>query len=80
MNSSEAMQDKYENVMLLTNEQDINNCDGTRNTTKKVGHCEAPIDITISIANEKLATHPKFAPGETYYLTSKLILYEETVA
>lgn len=74
------MQDKYENVMFLTEEEDINNCDGTRNTTEKVGQCEVSIDIVISITDLTLATAQKYVPGETYYLTSKLILYKETVA
>ena len=74
VNSSEAVQDKYENVMFLTEEEDMNNCNGTTNTTKKFAECLGAIDIIIDITDHKLATKLSFEPGETYYLTSKLVI------
>ena len=74
VNSSEAVQDKYENVMFLTEEEDVNNCNGTINTTKKFAECLGAIDIIIDITDHKLATKLSFEPGETYYLTSKLVI------
>ena len=69
------MQDKYENIVRLTEEQYLNDCNvtGFSNSSKKVGECIASLlRITVIITDHAgLEGRMSFKPGKTYFFTSK---------
>ncbi|XP_065894750.1 mucin-22-like isoform X2 [Dysidea avara] len=69
--SSEQPQDHYENVVLLTNLDHLNNCSFPGNTDN-LGVCFASgVDITIAVTNSPSSTLlSSFEAGQQFYLTS----------
>ena len=67
------MVDKHENIVILTEVDQLNNCNGNT-TSKKVGEClGALFDVAIQVSDTLgLTNRLKFQPGNIYYFTSKL--------
>jgi len=76
VNSSEAMIDQYENVIVLNEEEQLNNCSVGTGVSFTSGKCLASgFNVTVLITDSPaLSQIPRFLPGEVYYFTSKLIM------
>ena len=69
----EADEDLIENVVLLENEEQLDNCDSGTKPSRSLGECAASgFDNMVHVTDSPtLATQPSFAEGEVYYFTSK---------
>ena len=81
INSSEATIDKYENIVFLTEVDQLNNCNGNA-TIQKVGEClGAFYDVVVPVTNAlALVNRPQFQTGGIYYFTSKLTVLVQVMS
>ena len=81
VNSSEAPEDRIENIILLEEEAHLVQCDiGEEGQSRRLATCSSSIITHIVLITEAqdLVNRPSFAANQSYYFTSKCAEHQQS--